>query len=71
MTDEALLALQAQIRTAVAVKSPLVIRGGGHPMAAGLTVEAGKLEALRAFLAERFTASPRLEARTRSMSGGA
>lgn len=31
----------------------LLINGGGHKMAAGLTVEAEKLEALHAFLAER------------------
>ncbi|MEQ8640829.1 MAG: single-stranded-DNA-specific exonuclease RecJ [Alphaproteobacteria bacterium] len=31
----------------------LLLNGGGHPMAAGLTVAADKLEALRDFLAER------------------
>ncbi|MDE2030263.1 MAG: single-stranded-DNA-specific exonuclease RecJ [Alphaproteobacteria bacterium] len=31
----------------------LLINGGGHKMAAGLTVERGKLDALRDFLAER------------------
>lgn len=31
----------------------LLINGGGHPMAAGLTVEEGKLAELRAFLSER------------------
>ena len=34
----------------------LLVNGGGHRMAAGLTVEAGKLDALRAFLAERVDA---------------
>ena len=33
--------------------SGLLIAGGGHAMAAGLTVAAGGIEALRAFLAER------------------
>jgi single-stranded-DNA-specific exonuclease len=31
----------------------LLVNGGGHPMAAGFTVEAGKLDALRDFLADR------------------
>jgi single-stranded-DNA-specific exonuclease len=31
----------------------ILVNGGGHRMAAGLTVEAGKLDDLRAFLAER------------------
>jgi single-stranded-DNA-specific exonuclease len=31
----------------------LLLAGGGHPMAAGLTVEAGKVAALTAFLTER------------------
>ena len=31
----------------------LLVNGGGHPMAAGFTVEGGKLEALGRFLAER------------------
>lgn len=31
----------------------LLVNGGGHKMAAGLTVERGKIEALRAFLTER------------------
>ncbi len=31
----------------------LLVNGGGHSMAAGFTVEAGKLEALQVFLAER------------------
>jgi single-stranded-DNA-specific exonuclease len=35
----------------------LLVNGGGHPMAAGFTVEAAKLEALRDFLAERAAAA--------------
>jgi single-stranded-DNA-specific exonuclease len=35
----------------------LLVNGGGHPMAAGLTVEAARLEALRAFLEERLGAA--------------
>jgi single-stranded-DNA-specific exonuclease len=31
----------------------LLVNGGGHPMAAGLTVEAGKISELASFLAER------------------
>jgi single-stranded-DNA-specific exonuclease len=31
----------------------LLLQGGGHPMAAGLTIEASRLPALEAFLAER------------------
>ncbi len=31
----------------------IVVRGGGHAMAAGFTVEAGRLDELRAFLADR------------------
>ena len=38
----------------------LLVQGGGHPMAAGLTVEAAKLEALEAFLAERVAGVPGL-----------
>ncbi len=34
----------------------LLINGGGHPMAAGLTVAADNLEALKAFLSERISA---------------
>ncbi len=34
----------------------LLVNGGGHPMAAGLTVAAGALEALKAFLDERISA---------------
>ncbi len=34
----------------------LLVNGGGHAMAAGFTVEDGKLDALRAFLAERLGA---------------
>ena len=39
-----------------AKESGLLIAGGGHAMAAGLTVEAGKLDALGAFLNERLAA---------------
>lgn len=35
----------------------LLIDGGGHPMAAGLSVEAAKLDALRGFLSERIEAA--------------
>ncbi len=35
----------------------LLINGGGHAMAAGFTVQAAKLEALRAFLSERLGAT--------------
>jgi single-stranded-DNA-specific exonuclease len=38
----------------------LLVQGGGHPMAAGLTVEAAKLPALEAFLAERIRGVPGL-----------
>ena len=39
-----------------AKESGLLIAGGGHAMAAGLTMPAGGLEPLRAFLSERLTA---------------
>lgn len=35
----------------------LLTKGGGHPMAAGLSIEVGRIDALRTFLAERMTAS--------------
>jgi single-stranded-DNA-specific exonuclease len=38
----------------------LLVQGGGHPMAAGLTVAAEKLPALEAFLAERIAGVPGL-----------
>ena len=38
----------------------LLVQGGGHPMAAGLTVAADKLPALEAFLAERIAGVPGL-----------
>ena len=38
----------------------LLVQGGGHPMAAGLTVAADKLPALEAFLAERLQGVPGL-----------
>jgi len=34
----------------------LLVNGGGHPAAAGLTVEAGRIEELRGFLTERLAA---------------
>jgi single-stranded-DNA-specific exonuclease len=37
--------------------SGLLVAGGGHPMAAGLTVESGRLDALRAFFDERLGAA--------------
>ena len=41
-------------------QSGLLVQGGGHPMAAGLTVAADKLPALEAFLAERIAGVPGL-----------
>jgi single-stranded-DNA-specific exonuclease len=41
----------------------LLIQGGGHPMAAGLTLETGRLPALEAFLAERIADLPGLGCR--------
>ncbi|EGO93959.1 DHHA1 domain-containing protein, partial [Acidiphilium sp. PM] len=38
----------------------LLIKGGGHAMAAGFTVEAGRIEALRGFLAERLAVAATL-----------
>ncbi|MGY6533533.1 single-stranded-DNA-specific exonuclease RecJ [Glycocaulis sp.] len=38
---------------AAAREAGLLIAGGGHAMAAGLTVESGRIDALRAFLEER------------------
>jgi single-stranded-DNA-specific exonuclease len=38
----------------------LLVEGGGHPMAAGLSVEADRLPALEAFLAERIQGVPGL-----------
>ncbi len=39
-----------------AVDSGLLVKGGGHAMAAGVTLERGRLGELRAFLEERLTA---------------
>lgn len=36
----------------------LLLSGGGHPMAAGFSIEAGKLETLRRFLADKVRALP-------------
>ena len=38
----------------------LLLQGGGHPMAAGLTIEVNRLPALEAFLAERIAGIPGL-----------
>jgi single-stranded-DNA-specific exonuclease len=38
----------------------LLVQGGGHPMAAGLTIEAARLPALEAFLTERIQGVPGL-----------
>ena len=46
-----------RIRDAVQL-GHLVIKGGGHAMAAGLTIERSKLGALRAFLEEHFAKPP-------------
>lgn len=35
----------------------LLVKGGGHPMAAGLTIAADKIEAFKAYLADRMTAA--------------
>jgi single-stranded-DNA-specific exonuclease len=43
-----------------ACQAGLLMQGGGHPMAAGLTVAADKLVALEAFLAERIAGVPGL-----------
>jgi single-stranded-DNA-specific exonuclease len=43
-----------------ACQAGLLVQGGGHPMAAGLTVAADKLPALEAFLAERIEGVPGL-----------
>ena len=40
-----------------AVSKGLLVKGGGHAMAAGLTVERAKLEALQAFMADKLAAS--------------
>ncbi len=40
-----------------AVEAGLLVKGGGHAMAAGVTVEKGRLGELRAFLEERLAAS--------------
>ncbi len=39
-----------------AKESGLLLAGGGHPMAAGLTVEAGRVDALQTYLEERLEA---------------
>ena len=47
--------------------SGLLIAGGGHAMAAGLTVAPGGIEALRAFLCERLAADVELAAGARAL----
>ncbi len=47
--------LGAAVRAAV--EAGLAVKGGGHKMAAGLTVEESRLDAVRAFLAERLEAT--------------
>ncbi|MEJ8573749.1 single-stranded-DNA-specific exonuclease RecJ [Microbaculum marinum] len=47
--------LGSAVRSAVAEK--LLVKGGGHAMAAGLTVERGRIPALQEFLEERLRAS--------------
>ena len=41
-----------------AVKSGLALTGGGHPMAAGLSLDSGGVDALRTFLTARADAAP-------------
>ncbi len=48
-----------------AMQEGLVIKGGGHAMAAGFTAEASRLDALFAFLSERLTIDGQTEARLR------
>ncbi|MBL8573969.1 MAG: single-stranded-DNA-specific exonuclease RecJ [Hyphomicrobiaceae bacterium] len=47
--------LGAAVRAAV--DAGLLVKGGGHAMAAGLTIEPARVEALRAFLEERLAAA--------------
>jgi single-stranded-DNA-specific exonuclease len=49
-----------------AVEAGIAVKGGGHAMAAGLSVERASLGALRAFLEERF-AKPVAEAKMRNV----
>jgi single-stranded-DNA-specific exonuclease len=49
-----------------AAEAGLIVKGGGHAMAAGLSVERAKLGALRGFLEERF-AGPVAAARMRNV----
>jgi single-stranded-DNA-specific exonuclease len=50
-----------------ATKAGLLIKGGGHAMAAGFTIEASQTEALFAFLSERLAIDPQTQARLRSL----
>jgi single-stranded-DNA-specific exonuclease len=50
-----------------AAKAGLLIKGGGHAMAAGFTIEASRIEALFAFLSERLAIDQQMQARLRSL----
>ena len=48
-----------------AARAGLVIKGGGHALAAGFTIEAARIEAFFSFLSERLTIDSQVEARLR------
>jgi single-stranded-DNA-specific exonuclease len=50
-----------------AAKAGLLIKGGGHAMAAGFTIEASKVDGLFAFLTERLAIDQQMQARLRSL----
>ena len=50
-----------------AMLSGLLVKGGGHAMAAGMTVEAGKIGAFRAFMEERLAAETEKAAEGKSL----
>jgi single-stranded-DNA-specific exonuclease len=50
-----------------AVKAGLLIKGGGHAMAAGFTIEASQVEVLFAFLSERLAIDEQMQTRLRSL----
>lgn len=58
--------LGAAVRAAM--EAGVIVKGGGHAMAAGLTVEASRIAALRAFLEERLAAETAKAAEGRSLS---